>query len=147
MIKIVVSGSRSDNSEWEAAESMPRENLPALTPEQRKVAERLHFREEDYQRFALASQKTADKLLKKTEWFAKTLQGKLSEKAPKASVESVVLDTWAHRFEIAVKTDGAVLPLHVEESIVDDLFDLGSENAGPRLSQMLEKCLLRLGVA
>jgi len=147
MIKIAVSGSRSDRNEWEAAQSTPKENLPPLTPEQRSVAQQLHVREEDYQRVALASRQTAEKLLRKTEWFAKILKRKLTEKAPGVAVESVVLDTWGHKFEIAVKTNSTLMPLHVAEGIVDDLFDLGSGSAEQRLSQMLEECLLRLGVS
>ncbi len=146
MIKVAVTGLRSDLSEWDAAQATPKEALPPLTPEQKRVAEQLHVPEELYQRSTLAGRRTAEKLLTKTEQFARMLQGKLSEKAAKASVESIVLDTWAHKFEIAVRTNGTVLPLHVAESIVDDLFDLGSENAEQRLSQLLEGCLVRLGV-
>ena len=147
MIKIVVSGSRSGKSDWEAAQNTPQELLPPLTPEQRSVAQQLRIREEDYQRMALAGRRTGEKLLKKAEWFAKILQKKVAEKVPGAMVERVVLDTWESQFEIVIRTNGTAIPLHIAESIVDDLFDLGSDNAGQRLSQMLEECFLRLGVA
>ncbi len=147
MTKIAVHGIRSDRGDWEAVQGVPREQLPPLTPEQRRVAEQMHIREEDYQRSALAGRRTSEKLLKKTEWFAKLLQKKVAEKAPTSTVESVVLDVWGAKFEIVIGLDGAKIPLHIEEAIVDDLFNLGSHGAEQRLSQMLEECLQRLGVS
>jgi hypothetical protein len=147
MIKIGVSGSRSDMSDWEVVQSTPADLLPPLTPEQRTVAEQLHIREEDYRRMALSSKRTAERLLKKTEWFAKILQRKVTEKTPGATVESVVFDTWDHIFQIVIRTSGTTIPLHIAESIVDDLFDLSSHDADQRLLTMLEESFLRLGVA
>ena len=146
MTRIAVRGSRSDRGEWESAQNTPKEQLPPLTSEQRSVAEQMHIPEEDYQRIALAGRRTAEKLLKKTEWFAKALQKKVMEKVAEAVVESVVLDTWENKFEIAIRANGATIPLHVAEGMVDDLFDLGSANAAQRLSEMLEECFHRLGV-
>ncbi len=138
---------RTDRSEWEAVQQVPREELPPLTPEQRKVAEQLRIPQEDYQRSALAGRRTGEKLLKKTEWFAKLLQRDLTARAPEATIKSVVLDTWKDKFEITVEIDRALLPLHVAENIIDDLFDLGSAHAERRISQMLDECLHRLGVS
>ncbi len=146
-MKIAVSGFRSNRSEWEAVQKVPKEQLPPLTPEQHKVAEQLRISQEDYQRSALAGKRIGEKLLKKTEWFAKFLQRTLTAQAPEATIESVFLDTWKEKFEVAIKINGAVLPLHVAEGIVDDLFDLGSTDAEQRLSHMLEQCLHRLGVS
>jgi len=147
MIKIAVTGSRSDKSDWEAAQNTPREQLPTLTREQRKVAEQLHIPEEDYQRSILAGRRTGEKLLKKTELFAKLLQKKVREKTPSATIKSVVLDTWAHRFEIAVEVNGTGIPLHIPEGVVEDLFNLSVTDAEQKLSQMVDQCFHRLGVS
>jgi hypothetical protein len=147
MIKIAVNGYRSDRNEWEAVQKVPKEQLPALTPEQRRVAEAQRIPEELYQRSAVAGQRTAEKLLKKTEWFAKVLQKELAERAPEAAINSVVLDARKEKFDIAVAINGTEMPLHIEERIVDELFDLGSTDAGQRLSTMLDRCFHRLGVS
>jgi hypothetical protein len=146
-MQIVITGSRSDRSEWEAVQKIPREQLPPLTPEQQHVAEELRIREDDYQRSILAGKQTGEKLLKKTEWFAKLLQRNLGTRAPGATIRSVLLDTGKERFEIAIEINGDVLPLHVAEGIVDDFFDLGSTRAEQSLGQMLEQSLHRLGVS
>jgi len=146
-MQIVVTGSRSDRSEWEAAQKIPRDHLLPLTPEQKHVAEELRIKEEDYQRSIMAGRRTGEKLLKKTEWFAKLLRRDLALRTPEARIKSVVLDTWKERFEIAIEVNGDVLPLHVAEGIVDDLFDLSATRAEQSLGQMLEQSLHRLGVS
>ena len=148
MIKTAVRGLRSDRSEWEAVQKVPKEQLPALTSEERKVAEAQHIPEELYQRSALAGRRTAEKLLKKTEWLAKLLQRDLTARAPRATIKSVVLDVWDGKFEIEMEIDSTVLPpLHIGENIVDDLLDLGSTASERKLSEMLERCLQRVGVS
>ena len=148
MIKIVVNGFRSDKSEWEAVQKVPKEQLPALTSEQRKVADAQHVPEELYQRSALAGRRTAEKLLRKTEWLAKLLRSELAKQAPKAAIRSVVLDVWGGKFEIDIEIDSAPFPpLHIGENIVDDLLDLGSTASEQKLSEMLERCLQRVGVS
>jgi len=147
MIKVTVIGSRSDRSDWEAVQNVPTDQLPPLTPQQRKVAEQLRIREEDYQRSALAGKRTGEKLLKKAEWFARILRRNLTAEAPQATIKSVVLDTWKEKFEVSIEVDGTLLPLHIAEGIVDDLLDLASVDAEQRLSRMLESCLSRLGVS
>jgi hypothetical protein len=147
MIRIAVSGPRTDKSDWEGALNTPKEQLPPLTREQRRVAEQLHIREEDYQRTVLAKRWTAERLLKKTELFAKLLQRKIREKTPSASIRSIVLDTLAHRFEIAVDVNGTGIPLHIPEGVVEDLFNLSVTDAEQKLSKMVEECFHRLGVS
>ena len=148
MIKVAVSGFRSDRSEWEAVQKVPKEQLPALTPEQRKVTEAQHIPEELYQRSTLAGRRTAEKLLKKTEWLAGVLQRDLTRHAPKATIKSVVLDVWEGKFEIEMEIDSTALPLlHIGEDVVDDLLDLGSTASEQKLSEMLERCLQRVGVS
>jgi hypothetical protein len=119
-----------------------------LTPEQRKITEAQHIPEELYQRSALAGRRTAEKLLKKTEWLARLLQRDLTARAPKGTIKSVVLDAWEGKFEIEMEIDSTALPpLHIGENVVDDLLDLGSTASEQKLSEMLERCLQRVGVS
>jgi len=146
-MQIVVTGARSDRNDWEAVQNIPRDQLLPLTAEQKHVAEELRIKEEDYQRSIMAGRRTGEKLLKKAEWFARLLQRDLAVRAPDARIKSVVLDTWKERFEIGIEVNGDVLPLHVAEGIVDDLFDLSATRAEQSLGQMLEQSLHRLGVS
>jgi hypothetical protein len=146
VIKIAVTGARSDRREWNDVQNVPKEQLPPLTPEQEKTAKELHIPGEMYQRSALAGRRTADRLLRETEWLARFLQRELASRAPQAAIKSVVLDTWEQKFQIEIAVDGRSLPLHLPEHEVEELFDLSSADAEQRLLRNLEYALHRFGV-
>jgi hypothetical protein len=124
-------------TDWEAVKTLPADQLPPLTPEQREVARKLRIPEEDYARSALAGQRALEKMVAKTERVARYLVERLREMAPQAIVESVVLNTWEGRFEISLTVDSRSIPLRIAEEIVDDYFDSGSPEMGRRLDQVL----------
>lgn len=140
-MNISVDGWRASLSDWEAVRNLPQEQLPSLTPEQREVARKLRISVEDYARSVLAGRRTTESLLAKTTRFARLLQERVRNRAAQADVESVALRTFEHRFDIELKLDGAVLPLRVDENIVDDLFESGSADAEQRLTRILDLAL------
>jgi hypothetical protein len=73
-MEIAVDGWRSGVSEWRTARSVPVDQLPRLTDEQREVARKLGISEEDYARSAFAGEQTREALLKKTERLARLLE-------------------------------------------------------------------------
>ena len=137
-MRITVEGLRTSIMDWRAARSIPKGELPALTPEQREVAGKLNVSEEDYARSALAGERTLEKLLTKTQRFGKLLEEKIKTKDRQATVEQVTLNTWEHRFEVEMRLNGNSLPLRVDENVVDDLFEGGSVDAEQRLSRILD---------
>ena len=133
---ISVEGLRTDPEEWKAAQALQPDQLPALTPEQREVATQLKIAEEQYARSILAGQRTTEKLLKKTEWFARFFEELIHHKGSPAKIERVTLDTWAASFE--VKIHGREYPLKIDEGLVDDLFEKGSAVAEQGLSRIAD---------
>jgi len=133
---ISVEGMRTDPEEWKAAQALQPEELPALTPEQKQVATQLKIAQEQYARSILAGQRTTEKLLKKTEWFARFFEELIHHKGSPAKIERVTLDTWAATFE--VKIHGREYPLRIDEGLVDDLFEKGSVVAEQGLSRIAD---------
>jgi hypothetical protein len=140
-VDIVVEGWRAGASDWEAVRNVPVEQLPPLSAEQREVACKLGIREEDYARSALAGQRTAQRLLEKTERLGRLLQQKMTARGGAVTVQRVALQTWEHRFNVQVEVDGQVVSFRVAEEVVDDLFEGGSADADQRLSRILEVSL------
>jgi hypothetical protein len=90
-MQISVQGWKASAGDWEAVRSIPTNQLPELTEEQKAVARKLGISEEDYARSYLAGERTQSALLAKTEMFARLLTKKIYDSGFKATVESVVL--------------------------------------------------------
>jgi len=138
---ISVQGWRTSSGDWEAVRSIPREQLPALTEEQKQVAHKLGVSEEAYARSALAGERTQKALLTKTEMFARLIEKKIQDLGFKATVENVVLRTLDDKFDVLLGVNGGRLPLQIKEEIADDLFEAGSAEAEEKLSRILNTTL------
>jgi hypothetical protein len=140
-MNISVEGVRTSVADWKAAQALPADQLPALSPAQKEAARRLHVSEEDYARSALAGHRTGEKLLQKTERFARWLQALLRERAVDAEVGNVTLNTWDGKFEVTLGRNGSPLFFKVDEEVVDSLFESGSADAEQRLARVLDLVL------
>jgi hypothetical protein len=136
-MQISVEGWRASPGDWEAVRGIPKDQLPALTDQQRQVARKMGVPEEEYARSALAGERTQTALLAKTETFARLLEKKIRELGFKASIHNIVLRTLEHTFEVMLDTNGNRLPLRVKEDVIDDLFEAGSSEAEEKLSRIL----------
>jgi hypothetical protein len=119
-----VDGWRATAEEWEFVRSLPAGQLPGLTPEQREVARKLGFSEEDYARSILAGERSQSRLLKKAEWLARLLQERFAKLG--ARVERVMLRASLERFDAEIRVNGAPVPIRIREEIVDRYFERGS---------------------
>jgi hypothetical protein len=136
-MEISVHGWRASAGDWEAVRKLPKDQLPALTVEQKEVARKLRVSEEDYARSALAGERTQNALLAKTEMFARLLEKKLRDLGSRASVESVVLQILDDRFEVLLRLNGSLVPLRIKEDVINDLFESGSAEAEERVARIL----------
>jgi hypothetical protein len=136
-MRLGVDGMRTNAGEWSRAQSIAREELPPLSDPQRAAAKSLGISEEAYARMIFAEERTGSGLLTKTEMFARLLVEKLRQLRSNATVETVVLRTLENRFDIAIRLNGDVIPLRVNEDVVNDLFESGSYAAERRLSRIL----------
>lgn len=140
-MEIAVDGWRASVGDWSAVRSVPADELPPLSPQQREVAKKLGIAEQDYARSALAGQRTREALLQKTERFARLLEERLQASGQQAEVVRVMLRTVEHRFDVEINAGGRSVPLRVEETLVDDYFDSGSADADQRLARILDRAL------
>jgi hypothetical protein len=141
-MEIAVDGWRSGATDWDAVRNLPAEQLPQLSEEQRAVAKKLGISEQDYARSVVAGERSREALLVKTERLARLLEQRIAALGIGGRVNRVVLRTIQDRFDIEVQLDGRVLPLRIEESIVDDYFDSGSADAERRLAQILDRAFV-----
>jgi restriction endonuclease S subunit len=123
---------------------LPIEQLPQLTDEQRAVAKKLGIAEQDYARSLVAGERNREALLAKTERLARLLEERLAASGIDGKINRVVLRTIQDRFDVEIQVNGRVLPLRIEETVVDDYFDSGSPDAEQRLAQILDRALVGL---
>jgi hypothetical protein len=144
-MEIAVDGWRPSAVDWDAVRSVPTEQLPQLTSEQREVARKLGFPEVEYARNTLAGERSQDRLLAKTERLGNLLSRSLAERASALGVDTrvsrITLRTIQDRFDVEVQVNGRVLPLRIEESMVDEYFEAGSSEAEQRLTRVLDRAL------
>jgi hypothetical protein len=136
-MEIAVDGWRPDATDWDGVRNLPPEKIP-VTEQQREVAKSLGLPEVDYAKSALAGEKSQERLLAKTERFARLLTRMLNGIASPASVEKVTLRIYAEKFDVLLRLSDHALPLKISESLVDDLFESGSEEAEKRLARILD---------
>jgi hypothetical protein len=141
-MEIAVQGWRASAADWDAVRSVPVEQLPALSEQQREVARKLGVPEEDYARSALAGQRTQETLLHKAEALAGFLQKLVEKNHFDVSISRIMLDVVEHRFVIELTVNGSSKIFRVDESIVDDYFDSGSQEAEANLARVFERALL-----
>ena len=140
-MNISVQGLRTSVADWEAVRNLPADQLPALTAEQQQVAEKMGIKQEEYARSALAGRRTGEKLLQKTERFARWLQSSLRDKAVGAEIGTLVLNTWDGKYEVAIRGEGSPVFFKVDEDLVDSLFEGGSREARERLDRIIDLVL------
>jgi hypothetical protein len=143
-MEIAVDGWRAGTAERELARSLPPEQLPQLTDEQRSVAKKLGIPEEDYARSIVAGERNRDSLLLKTERLARLLEQRIESVGMGVRVNRVTLRTIQDRFDVELQVNARVLPLRIEEAVVDDYFDNGSKEAEERLGHILDRALVGL---
>jgi len=140
-VELYVRGGRISPAEWDAIQALPKEDLPPLTPEQRQVAQKMRIPEADYARGALASKQGAEKLLDVVERVARLLRKKLQVRAPSLELKRVALDTLKGKYEVEANLNGDTLTFRVDEQLIDELFEAGSEIAEKRLDRVIDLAL------
>jgi hypothetical protein len=140
-MEIAVDGWRAGSVDWEKVRNLPSEQLPQLTEDQRAVARKLGVSEEDYARSVVAGERSQEVLLAKAERLARLLEQRMRAAGIAGQVNRVTLRTIQDRFDIELQVNDRVLPLRIDESIIDDYFDGGSGDSEQRLSQILDRAL------
>jgi hypothetical protein len=139
-MEIVIDGWRAGGEERKEARSVPASQLPPLSEEQKKVAKKMGIPEEEYARSAYAGRRNQDRLIEKTKKFAGFLQRKLEERKD-VEVKGIRLDVLSHRYEVLVSAGEKASSFFVNEELIDDLFQSGSESLERNLERILDYAL------
>jgi hypothetical protein len=143
-MEIAVDGWRAGAAERDAVRNLRTEDLPHLTEEQRTVAKKLGISEQDYARSVVAGERNREALLAKTERLARLLDQRIAALGIDGRINRVTLRTIQDRFDVEVQVNGKVLPLRIEETLVDDYFDNGSADSEERLAHILDRAFVGL---
>lgn len=136
-MEIIIDGWRAGGEERKEAASVPADQLPALTDEQRVVARKLGISEEAYARSAYAGQKNQERLVEKSMKFARLLQKKLQGRGD-FQLGTIRLDVLKHRYEVVGTEEQRQVTFVVSEDLIDELLESGSENAERNLDRVLD---------
>ena len=139
-MEIVIEGWRAGGEERKEAASVPVDQLPALTDEQKAVAKKLGISEEAYARSAYAGKRNQERLVEKTRRFADVLQRKLQARRG-VQLRRIRLDVLNHRFDVVASEGDREFPFRVSEEMIDDLFQSGSESLERDLERVLDYAL------
>jgi hypothetical protein len=143
-MEIAVDGWRAGAADRDAVRNLSAEQLPPLTEEQRTVARKLGIPEQDYARSVVAGELSREALLAKTERLARLLEQRIAALGIDGRINRVTLRTIQGRFDVEVQVNGRVLPLRIEETLVDDYFDNGSADSELRLAHILDRAFVGL---
>jgi hypothetical protein len=141
-MEIAVDGWRSGAADWDAVRNLSVEQLPRLSEEQRAVARKLGIPEQDYARSVVAGERSREALLVKTERLARLLDQRIAALGIDGRINRVTLRTIQDRFDVEVQINGRVVPLRIDEAIVDDYFDNGSADSEQRLAHILDRAFV-----
>jgi hypothetical protein len=143
-MEIAVDGWRSGDADRDAVRNLSAEQLPRLSEEQRAVAKKLGIPKQDYARSVVAGERGREALLAKTERLARLLEQRIAALGIDGRINRVTLRTIQGRFDVEVQVNGRVLPLRIEETLVDDYFDNGSADSEQRLAHILDRAFVGL---
>jgi hypothetical protein len=140
-MNVSVDGYGFSAAEWAAIRDLPPEQLPALDKSEREVAQELGIPEAEYARSLLAGRRSQEALLKKAKSLGLLLEKIAGAIDSAAKVKSVNLRVFQGRFDIKLDIAGSLIPMSIDESLVDDYFSAGSREAEERLARIVERVL------
>jgi len=140
-MEIIIEGWRAGRSERQEAESVPFNQLPPLSDEQKSVAKKMGISEEAYARSAYAGKRNQERLLEKTRRFGEILQGTLRAKFEGTRIDRIRLVTIDHEYRIDLSAGERKVHFRVPENLVDDFIEGGSAEVGRLIERNLETVL------
>ena len=136
-MQVFIEGSRSSSHDWLCAQRVPVDELPALSPEQRKVAQQLGISAEAVARSVNARELSLPELARKAEAIGSFVESVLLEKDPEASVEEVTLSTLHGRVEMKAQVQGGCMYLSISEDLVDEMFQAGFDESERKIRRII----------
>ena len=141
-MQIRIDGSRSSSDNWLIALLAPTSELPRLSPEEERAAEKMRMSTEDYARSRYAMELSAGDLEQRAGKLGTYIQGWLAANGVDGTVERVWLKTLEGKYRIEIDSTGRRSSIIADEDLIDDLFERGSSTAQRELGRLLMVNLL-----
>ncbi len=137
MLDIQIDGNRSTSESWQAAQLISLQALPPITPEEEQVARKLAISFEGYQRSKYAAELTKHQLEARALQVGRLVERWLNSHNLTARVEGVWLKTFDGKFQLEIRNGSLTKLIFIQEDLIDDLLDSGSNEAEQRLARLL----------
>ncbi len=123
--EVDVSDYRTSLREWQRAQTAAKSELPVLTSEQKRFAQKLGIEEEGYARTVLATKFSAEQMHERAVAIGELVQGILGKAAPKWKVQAVVAEMFKERWVVRMQSASGSAAIAVPRDLADDILDSG----------------------
>lgn len=134
---IRIDGNRSSSESWLESHRIPLEELPGISEDEQRVAERLAISHEDYRRSKYASELTKKQLELRAMKVCQLVESWLRSHHVRAEIKAVWLKTFDGKYRIDVDVDGGTQLVVITEDLMDDILDAGSQEAQRSFDRVL----------
>jgi hypothetical protein len=128
-MEVRVDGNRSSSESWLESHRIPVQELPGISEEEQRVAEKLAISAEDYRRSKYAAELTKKQLDLRAVKVGQLVESWLRNHHVKAAIKAVWLKTFEGKYRIDVDVDGVVQLVVITEDLMDEILDTGSQEA------------------
>ena len=136
-MEIIIEGWRAGGDERKEAASVPTDQLPVLSDEQKAVAKKFGMSEDAYARSAYAGRRNQERLVEKSKRLADLLKERLAALSGAAQIDRVRLVTIEHEYRIDISVNDAKIHFRLPEEMVDDFVEGGSAHVGQQIVDRL----------
>ena len=136
-MEVRIDGNRSTSESWLEAHRIPLQELPAITDDEQRVAEKLAISSEEYRRSKYAADLTKQQLQLRAFKVGQFVESWLRNHQLLAEVKSVWLKTFDGKFRIDVEINTMQQSVFIAEDLMNDILDSGSSEAQRSLDRLL----------
>jgi hypothetical protein len=128
-MEIQIDGNRSSSENWLESHRIPVQDLPAISEDEQRVAEKLSISAEEYRRSKYASELTKKQLELRASKVGQLVQNWLRSRRLSGETKGVWLKTFDGKYRVDVDVDGVGQQVLLSEELMDDILDSGSYEA------------------
>jgi hypothetical protein len=134
---IRVDGNRSTSESWLESHRISLQELPSITEDEQRVAEKLAISFDDYRRSKYAADLTKKQLEMRALRVGQLVEGWLRKHNFSAETNGVWLKTLDGKYRIDVDIDGSAQSVFIAEEVMDEILDSGSQEAQQSFDRIL----------
>ena len=139
--EIVTSDYTSSIDEWQRAQRATKEELPALSEEQKHFATKLGLSEEAYARSVLAGRYGANRMHERATALGELVQSIAAKISARWKVQAVIAEMFKGRWVIRMESPAGSAAVAVPRELADDILDSGLTSEVKRLKGLVADAL------